>query len=154
MGLLKNVLLITGGAAAGFLATRTRVAKPARTDLEVRTKTTLERFTSEGGTMARFFDSTYGAPFKNAALKALGFAATVKAGMDEKEAELKNRFDAQTQDVRPGSLDTWQQLPPDNSPTGVMDSDALPSAVSREGREAEVRKRLARDAELGKDFFA
>lgn len=105
--------------------------------------------------MAQFFDSKYGAPFKGAALKAMSFAATVKAGMDEKEAELKDRFDAQTKDARPGSLDTWQQgsdhqLASDQ----VIESEALPPAGSLAEREADIRRRLERDANLGKDFFA
>lgn len=156
MGLLKNVLLIAGGAAAGYLATRTRTSAPASTDLEVSANHPLQRFTAEGSTMAQFFDSKYGAPFKGAALKAISFAATVKAGMDEKEAELKDRFDAQTKDARPGSLDTWQQGSEPPQPVGsqLIESEALPPASSLEEREAEIRRRLERDAQLGKDFFA
>lgn len=156
MGLLKNVLLIAGGAAAGYLASRSRTSAPASTDLEVSANHPLQRFTAEGSTMAQFFDSKYGAPFKDAALKAIGFAATVKAGMDEKEAELKDRFDAQTKDDRPGSLDTWQQ---DSEPQHLegdqlIESVALPPAGNLAEQEADIRRRLERDAELGKDFFA
>ncbi|MDY6051590.1 MAG: peptide chain release factor 4 [Rothia sp. (in: high G+C Gram-positive bacteria)] len=156
MGLLKNVLLIAGGAAAGYLATRTRTPSPASTDLEVSARHTLQRFTAENSTMAHFFDSKYGAPFKGAALKAISFAATVKAGMDEKETELKERFDTQTKDVRPGSLDTWQQQGTAQQLDDglIIESEALPPSQKLTGREAEIRRRLERDAELGKDFFA
>ncbi|WP_237205270.1 peptide chain release factor 4 [Rothia nasimurium] len=156
MGLLKNLLLIAGGAAAGYLASRSRTSAPASTDLEVSANHPLQRFTAEGSTMAQFFDSKYGAPFKGAALKAIGFAATVKAGMDEKEAELKDRFDAQAKDARPGSLDTWQQGSEPQQLAGdqLIESVALPQAGSLEEREADIRRRLERDAELGKDFFA
>ncbi|WP_237193840.1 peptide chain release factor 4 [Rothia nasimurium] len=156
MGLLKNLLLIAGGAAAGYLATRSTSAAPASTDLEVSTNHPLQKFTAEGSTMAQFFDSKYGAPFKGAALKAMSFAATVKAGMDEKEAELKDRFDSQTKDARPGSLDTWQQGSEHHQLTSdqVIESEALPPTGSLAEREADIRRRLERDAELGKDFFA
>lgn len=155
MGLLKNLLLVAGGAAAGYLATRPRPAQTSTGELELKAKSTLERFTSEGGTMAQFFDSAYGRPFKATALKALKFAATVKSGMDEKEAELKTRYENQTKDVRPGSLDTWQQDLPQGQPERYLVLEALPGdTTSSQQREADFKERLARDQALGKDFFA
>lgn len=156
MGLLKNLTLIAGGAALGYLAKRATTAQETSTDLEVSTRNPLQKFTAEGSTMAQFFDSKYGAPFKGAALKAISFAAAVKAGMDEKEAELKDRFAAQTQDPRPGSLDSWQQGSEHHQLASdqVIESEALPPAGSLAEREADIGRRLERDADLGKDFFA
>lgn len=110
MALLKNLLLLTGGAALGVIASRARPQVKRAGDLQVRKDS--PRHLAPGSerrseALATFFDSPYGSPFKKGALRALSFAATVKAGMQEKEEELKERFEEQTKDLRPGSLDTW-----------------------------------------------
>lgn len=145
MSFLKNIVLIAGGAAAGYLASRVAKTPVAGSDIELKRSAPLQKFLSEGGTMAQFFDSKYGTPFKHTALKALRFAATVKAGMDEKEAELKERFDRQTQDARPGSLDNWQTEQEHRDSQDVIESEAFP--------ELDSEHRIRRDAALGKDFF-
>lgn len=145
MSFLKNVVLIAGGVAAGYFASRATTSSQTGSEVELKQSAPLQKVLSEGGTMAQFFDSKYGAPFKHTALKALNFAATVKAGMDEKEAELKERFDRQAQDPRPGSLDNWQTGEQHRERHDVIESEALP--------ELETERRLRRDAALGKDFF-
>lgn len=145
MGFWKNALLIAGGVAAGYIASRASQPQGASDELALRRSSTLTSFTGEDGSMAKFFDSKYGAPLKRPALGVLRFAANVKAGMDEKEAELKQKFEDQPKDIRPGSLDTWD----------APYQPRLPSAPSGlQEREEEIRRRLERDAELGKDFFA
>lgn len=146
MSLLKNLALIAGGVAAGYLASRaSNTAEPGQA-IDIKHTAPLQKILSEGGTMAQFFDSKYGAPFKHTALKALNFAAAVKAGMDEKEAELKERLDRQARDTRPGSLDSWQTDQRQSPITHeVIESETLP--------ELDKESRLQRDAALGKDFF-
>lgn len=147
MGLLKNLALIAGGVAAGYLASRARVVQEPGSDLALKQPGTMQKFVAEDGPMAQFFDSKYGQPLKGVALKALGFAATVKAGMDEKEEELRARFDQQAQEDRPGSLDTW-------TPLEAHDSGPVLEARNTPESPSPTHHRLQRDAELGKDFFA
>lgn len=148
MGFWKNALLIVGGAAAGYIASRRASNSTEQgSDLTLRTSSNLSTWTGEDGTVAKFFDSKYGAPLKGPALSVLRFAANVKAGMDEKEAELKQKFEDQPKDIRPGSLDTWDS---DYKPRRLATS----AGDSLQSREDEIRRRLERDAELGKDFFA
>ncbi|MFW0169080.1 peptide chain release factor 4 [Rothia sp. CCM 9417] len=145
MSFLKNLVLIAGGVATGYFASRATTTSPTGSEVELKQSAHLQKALSEGSTMAQFFDSKYGAPFKHTALKALNFAASVKAGMNEKEAELKERFDRQAQDPRPGSLDNWHTGDQDRKRGEIIDSEALP--------ELETEARLRRDAALGKDFF-
>lgn len=148
MGFWKNALLIAGGAAAGYLASRrTGNSTEQGNSLTLRANSALSTQARKDETLAKFFDSKYGAPLKGTALSVLRFAANVKAGMNEKEAELKQKFEDQPKDPRPGSLDTWDS---DYKPRRLATSpeDSLPS------REDQIRRRLERDTELGKDFFA
>ncbi|WP_421084150.1 peptide chain release factor 4 [Rothia nasimurium] len=154
MGLMKNLLLIAGGAAAGYLATRAK-GQTSSQDLELKTKAPLQNYLQEGGPVANFFDSPYGQPLKATALRAISFAAAVKAGMDEKEAELKDKLDRQTRDPRPGSLDTWDSQEISQSRTQDVPAYSLEGqTLDSPENQTPTDRRIARDAELGKDFFA
>src|SRR5699024_7197836 len=62
-----------------------------------------------GRVMDRVWTSAAARPLKSGMLTAMRFAATVKAGMVEKEDELNRRYTDQQQSLRPGSLDGWQR---------------------------------------------
>ena len=91
MGLLRSVLLLGAGAAAGYLASRrASSSEPAQ-----RTPGSALLMREHGelalnpeSQMGKFFDSPIGKPLQPYALKAVEFAARVREGMQEKEMEL------------------------------------------------------------------
>ncbi len=109
MGLFRSVLLVGAGAAVGYFASKRASASPE--------KKTGALVQYQQGTLAlnpesqvgKFFDSPVGKPLQPYALKAVEFAARVREGMQEKEAELHAKVERQKQDIRPGSIDTWDR---------------------------------------------
>ncbi len=108
--------------------------------------------------MGKFFDSPVGKPLQPYALKAVEFAARVREGMQEKEAELHAKVERQKQDIRPGSIDTWgrqmseQEIASTNRAAAereLLDVESRIAATEEELRSA----RIQRDRELGEDFF-
>lgn len=158
MSFWKNALLIAGGAATGYLASRSQDKLTGQSaELTLRSEHALQKFVGKEAAVAQFFDSKYGAPFKASALSIVRFAANVKAGMDEKETELKQRFEGQKHETRPGSIDAWEQGQKQPHHAAGYDSDnVLEGSLSpTQETEADARaRRLARDADLGKDFFS
>lgn len=148
MSLVKNLLLIGGGLAAGYLAARTQQQPPAPGQELERVSEQEKSLLLAGGDspVARFFDSPLGQPFKGLALQALNFSAHVRAGMQEKEAELQERFEAQSKDPRPGSLDSWVTQRPDREEFQQVLDSSDPDL-------AELARRVERDRELGPGFF-
>ena len=119
MGFWGRAGLLALGAAAGYLGSRRgQVAEDVR-KLAGRGQELVRRTTGDqrlaqrpgtdarGGIMDRLWDSPAARPVKAGMLKAMRFAANVRAGMQEKEQELNQRYADQKQDLRPGSLDTW-----------------------------------------------
>lgn len=158
MSFWKNALLIAGGAAAGYLASRSQEKVSSQSaELTLRSERALQNFVGKDAAVAQFFDSKYGAPFKVSALSLVRFAANVKAGMDEKEAELKQRFEEQKQETCPGSIDTWEQGQGSNRRIETYGSDSVLEGSLSQAPETEAdarKRRLARDADLGTDFFS
>lgn len=111
--------LAAAGVAAGWLAARRgpRLVQSAQ-ELAVRPQGRVEAAqasaptTVTGGPMATFWNSRAAAPLRGTALRAVRFAATVRQGMSEKEEELTRRYAAQKEDLRPGSLDSWDRPVP------------------------------------------
>ncbi len=160
MGLFRTIALLAGGAVAGYVASQSQNArKNSSTDLLKREDSTREIVSAMEGNMAKFFDSAVGKKLQPFALRTVEFAANVKRGMDERETELKQRFESQKQDLRPGSLDTWDR-PVENdtnqpitpfsqiSHAPMADSDVIePDEISG------TQTRIKRDAKLGDSFF-
>ena len=129
MGLLRSALLLGAGAAVGYLASR-RVSTPS-TDVAIRSSHSL--VVAGNSQVAKFFDSPIGKQLQPYALKAVEFASRVREGMNEKEAELHARVERARQDVRPGSLDTWDK------PMSANQQERLErDAAERELRELEL----------------
>ena len=111
MGLLRSALLLGAGAAVGYFASRRAASEPAQ-----RTPGSALLMREHGelalnpeSQMGKFFDSPIGKPLQPYALRAVEFAARVREGMQEKEMELNAKVERQKQDLRPGSLDTWDR---------------------------------------------
>lgn len=157
MSWMKNLTLIAAGAAAGYLASRRQLSNTG-TDVEVKPDSgTLDNFLSAESTMAQFFDSKYGKPFQKAALRSLKFMSDVKAGMNEKEAEIQQKLEEQKKDIRPGSLDTWSRRPDstlqDHEPEVIEQTQLIEVESSADIHEQLRQNRLKRDKDLGEDFF-
>lgn len=162
MGLLRSVLLLGAGAAAGYLASRraSSSSKPAQ-----RTPGSAALLQREHGElalnpesqMAKFFDSPLGKPLQPYALKAVEFAARVREGMQEKEMELNAKVERQKQDLRPGSLDTWERNMSSTEIEAANRRIAERELIEVESQIASLEKareqRIARDRELGDGFF-
>ena len=108
--------------------------------------------------MGKFFDSPVGKPLQPYALKAVEFAARVREGMQEKEAELHAKVERQKQDIRPGSIDTWDRQMSEQEIASTNRAAAEQELLDVESRiaatEEELRSaRIQRDRELGEDFF-
>ncbi|MDO4898839.1 MAG: hypothetical protein Q3965_05960, partial [Rothia sp. (in: high G+C Gram-positive bacteria)] len=81
MGFWKNALLVAGGVAAGYFASRSTAegSQPSQ-ELVAHQVPVIEKFAGKDSPVARLLDSKYGAPLKSSVLGVLRFAATVKAG--------------------------------------------------------------------------
>ena len=158
MGILRSALLLGAGAAVGYLASRRAAyvkANPSSASL-IKYQSGALALNPESQ-MGKFFDSSLGKPLQPYALRAVEFAARVRQGMQEKEAELHAKVERQKQDARPGSLDLWDR---DMSPKEA--SELRRAVAERELIEVESeiahleearQARLRRDRELGEDFF-
>lgn len=153
MGWLKNVGLIAAGAAAGYLASRRSDQQRSKDLVQRPDGGTLDSFLAPEGTMAQFFDSKYGQPFQKAAVRTLKFMADVKSGMNEKEAEYKQKLEDQKKDLRPGSLDTWDRPSDAEHRIEADDSEVIEIESVPDIHEQLRQNRLRRDKDLGEDFF-
>lgn len=160
MGMFRALALIAGGAVAGYITSQAQKTRPqSSTDLVSRATSGREVMSTMEGTMAKFFDSTVGKKLQPYALKTVEFAANVKKGMNEREAELKQRFETQKKDLRPGSLDTWDR-PLDNklhstesSPAQQSSAPTVDAHVIESVEISGTQTRIERDAKLGDKFF-
>ena len=164
MGLLRSALLLGAGAAVGYFASR----RANNTQPAQRTPGTALLQREHGALalnpesqMGKFFDSPIGKPLQPYALKAVEFAARVREGMQEKEMELNARVERQRQDIRPGSLDTWERgiSPSEVEATNrrlaereLIEVEAEIASLEEAQKRAQQR-RIARDRELGDRFF-
>lgn len=160
MGLLRSVLLLGAGAAAGYLASRR--ASSSESAQRTPGSALLKREHGElalnpESQMGKFFDSPIGKPLQPYALKAVEFAARVREGMQEKEMELNAKVERQKQDLRPGSLDTWERGMSTTEIEAANRHIAEHELIEVESQIASLEKareqRIARDRELGDDFF-
>ena len=112
--------------------------------------------------MGKFFDSPIGKPLQPYALRAVEFAARVREGMQEKEMELNAKVERQKQDLRPGSLDTWDRQMSsaeiESTNRRLAERELIEveaeTAMHYEGRSGRAREqRIARDRQLGDGFF-
>lgn len=142
MSILKSIGLLAGGVAAGYIASRIQTSAPS-TSQEVSPSQSAKsmEYSGKGQIMAQFFDSPIGQRIQPLAMKTVGFAARVKQGMDERETQLKSKFEEQKLDPRPGEVKGWDAI---DSSTIDVDTNAAPGTHSR----------IQRDKELGEDFFA
>ncbi|MFW0108759.1 hypothetical protein ACN08Z_06510 [Rothia sp. P7181] len=145
MGFWKSAALLAGGAVAGYLAQRINQTTDVSQALAQRTSSELSSASGRKAQVARFFDSPWGQPLQKVVLKATQFAAQVKSGMQEHEAQLQQRFQEQKNEARPGSLDTWAV--PENSDSAELTPHNTPSPL------AGTERRVQRDRQLGEDFF-
>ena len=160
MGLLRSALLLGAGAAVGYFASRRSASEPAQ-----RTPGSALLMREHGelalnpeSQMGKFFDSPIGKPLQPYALRAVEFAARVREGMQEKEMELNAKVERQKQDLRPGSLDTWDRQMSEQEIASANRAAAERELLDVESRiaatEEELRSaRIQRDRELGEDFF-
>ncbi|MDO4916690.1 MAG: hypothetical protein Q3974_03630 [Rothia sp. (in: high G+C Gram-positive bacteria)] len=159
MSFLKNMALLAGGAAAGFIASR--VAQPAPQDsagseLRIRNEYSLSRLAEKEGPVAKFFEIKAGKQLQPFAMKSLQFIARVKQGMDEREAQLNSRFAEQVHDEHPGKLSSWDAELTQNQHPGhaseIIESEALDNDSSSSTKF--TRQRIERDRDLGEGFFS
>lgn len=159
MGLLRSALLLGAGAAVGYFASRRATSEPAQ-----RTPGSALLMREHGelalnpeSQMGKFFDSPIGKPLQPYALRAVEFAARVREGMQEKEMELNAKVERQKQDLRPGSLDTWERGMSTTEIEAANRRIAEHELIEVESQIASLEKareqRIARDRELGDDFF-
>ncbi|WP_314099124.1 peptide chain release factor 4 [Rothia mucilaginosa] len=159
MGLLRSALLLGAGAAVGYFASRRAASEPAQ-----RTPGSALLMREHGelalnpeSQMGKFFDSPIGKPLQPYALRAVEFAARVREGMQEKEMELNAKVERQKQDLRPGSLDTWERGMSTTEIEAANRRIAEHELIEVESQIASLEKareqRIARDRELGDDFF-
>ncbi len=159
MGFLKNISLLAGGAAVGFVASRVRQVRveqgtESSQELLVRARNSIVQYSPGEYTLARFFDSSLGQRLQPVALKAMKFAANVKQGMNEREQELKEKFDPQAAGSRPKSA-AASTSSADMSIWSVNDEDLLYPETTEAAHFDELQaRRLERDRQLGRDFFA
>ena len=158
MGILRSALLLGTGAAVGYLASRRAAyvkANPSSASLIKYQSGALEL--NPESQMGKFFDSSLGKPLQPYALRAVEFAARVRQGMQEKEAELHAKVERQKQDARPGSLDLWDRDMSPNEASELRRAVAERELIEVESEIAHLEEarqaRLRRDRELGEDFF-
>ena len=158
MGILRSALLLGAGAAVGYLASRRAAyvkANPSSASLIKYQSGALEL--NPESQMGKFFDSSLGKPLQPYALRAVEFAARVRQGMREKEAELHAKVERQKQDARPGSLDLWDRDMSPNEASELRRAVAERELIEVESEIAHLEEarqaRLRRDRELGEDFF-
>ena len=158
MGILRSALLLGAGAAVGYLASRRAAyvkANPSCASLIKYQSGALEL--NPESQMGKFFDSSLGKPLQPYALRAVEFAARVRQGMQEKEAELHAKVERQKQDARPGSLDLWDRDMSPNEASELRRAVAERELIEVESEIAHLEEarqaRLRRDRELGEDFF-
>ena len=158
MGILRSALLLGAGAAVGYLASRRAAyvkANPSSASLIKYQSGALEL--NPESQMGKFFDSPIGKPLQPYALRAVEFAARVRQGMQEKEAELHAKVERQKQDARPGSLDLWDRDMSPNEASELRRAVAERELIEVESEIAHLEEarqaRLRRDRELGEDFF-
>lgn len=158
MGILRSALLLGAGAAVGYLASRRAAyvkANPSSASLIKYQSGALEL--NPESQMGKFFDSSLGKPLQPYALRAVEFAARVRQGMQEKEAELHAKVERQKQDARPGSLDLWDRDMSPNEASELRRAVAKRELIEVESEIAHLEEarqaRLRRDRELGEDFF-
>ena len=158
MGILRSALLLGAGAAVGYLASRRAAyvkANPSSASLIKYQSGALEL--NPESQMGKFFDSSLGKPLQPYALRAVEFAARVRQGMQEKEAELHAKVERQKQDARPGSLDLWDRDMSPNEASELRRAVAERELIEVESEKAHLEEarqaRLRRDRELGEDFF-
>lgn len=158
MGILRSALLLGAGAAVGYLASRRAAyvkANPSSASLIKYQSGALEL--NPESQMGKFFDSSLGKPLQPYALRAVEFAARVRQGMQEKEAELHAKVERQKQDARPGSLDLWGRDMSPNEASELRRAVAERELIEVESEIAHLEEarqaRLRRDRELGEDFF-
>ena len=160
MGILRSALLLGAGAAVGYLASRRATASESAQ----RTPGSALLMREHGelalnpeSQMGKFFDSSLGKPLQPYALRAVEFAARVRQGMQEKEAELHAKVERQKQDARPGSLDLWDRDMSPNEASELRRAVAERELIEVESEIAHLEEarqaRLRRDRELGEDFF-
>lgn len=141
MGILRSALLIGAGAAIGYMASRraARVkADPASAAL-IKYRSGALALNPESQ-MGKFFDSPVGKPLQPYALRAVEFAARVREGMNEKEAELKAKVERQKQDERPGSLDAWERQMSPNEASELRRAAAERELIEVESEIASLEK--------------
>lgn len=162
MSFLKNIALVAGGIATGYLFSRvsgsSKDADSSANALARREQFFLQKRSEGEQAMAHFFDSPLGHQIQPLVLKSFAFAARVKRGMDEREAELKSRLENQKRSERPGTMNGWD-LPENNrsrlGEAEVLDADfSIASETAGNDSLHNTHRRVTRDQELGKDFFA
>ena len=163
MGLLRSALLLGAGAAVGYFASRRAASEPAQ---RIPGSALLKREHGElalnpESQMGKFFDSPIGKPLQPYALRAVEFAARVREGMQEKEMELNAKVERQKQDLRPGSLDTWDrqmsaaEVESTNRRLAERELIEVEAEIAslEEAQKRAREQRIARDRQLGDDFF-
>lgn len=164
MGLLRSALLLGAGAAVGYFASkRATASEPAQ-----RTPGSALLMREHGelalnpeSQMGKFFDSPIGKPLQPYALRAVEFAARVREGMQEKEMELNAKVERQKQDLRPGSLDTWErkmsstEIESTNRRLAEREIIEVEAEIAslEEAQKRAREQRIARDRQLGDGFF-
>lgn len=164
MGLLRSALLLGAGAAVGYFASRrATTSEPAQ-----RTPGSALLMREHGelalnpeSQMGKFFDSPIGKPLQSYALRAVEFAARVREGMQEKEMELNAKVERQKQDLRPGSLDTWDrkmsstEIESTNRRLAERELIEVEAEIAslEEAQKRAREQRIARDRQLGDGFF-
>ena len=158
MGILRSALLLGAGAAVGYLASRRAAyVKANPSSASLLTYQSGARELHPESQMGKFFESSRGKPLQPYALRAVEFAARVRQGMQEKEAELHAKVERQKQDARPGSLDLWDRDMSPNEASELRRAVAERELIEVESEIAHLEEarqaRLRRDRELGEDFF-
>ncbi|QXW98457.1 peptide chain release factor 4 [Rothia mucilaginosa] len=164
MGLLRSALLLGAGAAVGYFASR----RAATSEPAQRTPGSALLMREHGelalnpeSQMGKFFDSPIGKPLQPYALRAVEFAARVREGMQEKEMELNAKVERQKQDLRPGSLDTWDrqmssaEIESTNRRLAERELIEVEAEIAslEEAQKRAREQRIARDRQLGDGFF-
>lgn len=158
MGILRSALLLGAGAAVGYFASQRATRnqeKPSSSALIKHSSGVLSL--NPESQVGKFFDSSLGNPLQPYALRAVEFAARVREGMREKEAELHAKVERQKNDIRPGSLDLWDRQISPNEASELRRAAAERELIDVEEEIASLEDaraaRLRRDRELGEEFF-
>ena len=162
MGILRSALLLGAGAAVGYLASRRAAyvkANPSSASLIKYQSGALEL--NPESQMGKFFESPIGKPLQPYALRAVEFAARVREGMQEKEMELNAKVERQKQDLRPGSLDTWDrqmssaEIESTNRRLAERELIEVEAEIAslEEAQKRAREQRIVRDRQLGDGFF-